>query len=1379
MNGKIKTKFAALFAVALMITVCVVPMVGNDYGEAATETEYIPSSGYEFSSATVSGVVLDKNGTGINGAEVTVSGLTSGTTLLDDVTVYTNSSGAYTAQVQWPTAVDSSSPINLTVKLTVTEKLNDGETVNPAYGLFSSNTLSFIGVTDGYTITGADFKAGYYVIPGQIYYENGVNSSGAGINGGEVKESASLTLNKNGSPIDGASIVVDSATGAFNVYIPSSLSLSTGDKLTITGTDYESAELTSIPSSFVVKKTGTYLAVISVGAVVDDDSLTIEPSPATGNTSAIGTITTSATINADDVKPIQIVYTLSSDASATDYTVKLTSSAGYGDLTLTLDKAKINYSGISYNQTNYVTGNVSMKVDNNVINAARGGTIVLKFYEEEDCENQVGSALGGSTTKIYIEEDGNYLVPYGNGYANAKYVKVEYNAAGGSDLDGDNVVEFEDGEACTASVSVDSTGYNLVYGKVLNERGQGIEGVSIEINDEDAFGITMPSTPSTGSIYTVTTDDEGNYAVFTGKDNVTIKPSAISGVSFDIASVQKEVNGAVSQNFVMKDKVIKITVNDAAETPAVKMQGVTVKYAIVNTSTTPGNGDYTAIASKTNAEGVVELVLNGNALVGKDLYLKADYAGRTFVAADDVSGDCTIDTSDKKYPVNFVSNTSSSVPVDITGLTLPTIVKATVSNVPSTGTAQYVKYETETFGALTLVDSKKGEAYFYGPASFDDLYLDFGAETFGKYYVSEYTLLSADAENVCSVVVSEYFAEGTVTDKGGNKIPGANVTVYKGDVAIGNGITNSVGYFKFPTTQSLTGAIVKIGDIGYYTFEESYAYSSAVFKAVEEIATGNIAEADGTTPIYNADVTVTSKAVENGQAYTSKVRADGTFDYLLKVTGSGANTEYASFVSAVDSTGVYTFKNVEVDDNVNFVYKAKEQTYEFTVNQSNSEPAVGISVDLYKSVNNQAPVLVKSGLVTDENGQVKAVLTEGTYLALAKSVENGLQFADTPDSTPIEASNKYIELTLTSKNNKVCDGAEYVVTSYKVGVADKTKVGQATAVDGKVNIVTVDDAVYTVSSSEGALYTFGSESEPYVAPTGSKNNVIKANESVYKAQVTSKAITGVPVTGLEGITVTLKDKDDKVVGTGVTDKDGYYEIVANEAKKAFAADAELAIGKFTFTTEPTDVGTSIAADEALYFGYYANGAVVKDVEVSYMDDDVKSFAKVIDNKYYIVTESDLTGVKVTATAPNFNAVGTITAANAPLTVGDVPTYDAYFMPSMGAQILGPYNDVVYGTVLTLVAQNEYSIGVPEEDGVIQKYKFAGWYVNGEKVSDDLVTTYTVNGDCTIYADYKVSSYVAAPADESNGLSMDVLILGIVIVVLGLLAFAYAVKFKKE
>ena len=72
MNGKIKTKFAALFAVALMITVCVVPVVGNDYGEA--ETVIIPTGDNELKEVTVEGYVYNAAGSGIKGAKVTIAG---------------------------------------------------------------------------------------------------------------------------------------------------------------------------------------------------------------------------------------------------------------------------------------------------------------------------------------------------------------------------------------------------------------------------------------------------------------------------------------------------------------------------------------------------------------------------------------------------------------------------------------------------------------------------------------------------------------------------------------------------------------------------------------------------------------------------------------------------------------------------------------------------------------------------------------------------------------------------------------------------------------------------------------------------------------------------------------------------------------------------------------------------------------------------------------------------------------------------------------------------------------------------------------------------------------------------------------------------------
>ena len=63
MNGKIKTKFAALFAVALMITVCVVPMVGGSEDVEAADP-----------GVTISGTVVDATGTSIGDVKVYVDG---------------------------------------------------------------------------------------------------------------------------------------------------------------------------------------------------------------------------------------------------------------------------------------------------------------------------------------------------------------------------------------------------------------------------------------------------------------------------------------------------------------------------------------------------------------------------------------------------------------------------------------------------------------------------------------------------------------------------------------------------------------------------------------------------------------------------------------------------------------------------------------------------------------------------------------------------------------------------------------------------------------------------------------------------------------------------------------------------------------------------------------------------------------------------------------------------------------------------------------------------------------------------------------------------------------------------------------------------------
>ncbi|MBQ2762994.1 MAG: hypothetical protein IJF47_04680, partial [Candidatus Methanomethylophilaceae archaeon] len=648
--------------------------------------------------------------------------------------------------------------------------------------------------------------------------------------------------------------------------------------------------------------------------------------------------------------------------------------------------------------------------------------------------------------------------------------------------------------------------------------------------------------------------------------------------------------------------------------------------------------------------------------------------------------------------------------------------------------------------------------------------------------------------NDLSILSSFGTTAGTVKDAD-NKygIAGIELEFYSNDKMVYETVTSLDGSFSVVLKSGSYN--VKVTDPnGVYTFgndgQTQVSVSSGVIsiKANEQEYTGGKVIDGNNKPIINSDITV--KAVDvDGNVVGSIAEVDAYGDYVII-------TDYTKAVKLIttDADGKYTFDDVYRSGTVtnptfNLTIPANEAVYTVTVKDKANDPIVGADVEILLGNAADGFQTVVSDAVTDKDGKVEAFLVKpeagDKYQAKVPSFGMGLSI-DAVDFSDVNVdlkSDVYLRtVTIKSAANVVIEEAGYIMTVFNDITGDE--VGKVTTDSkGVMKFYSANDALtVSIQSPEGSKYTFKDNVvlslTDVVTSTGTS---ILAKQTLYSGLV--KTWNEV---NLEGVKVTLFNNKKEIVGEGITDADGKYEVVAIGAKDAVAADAELDIGTFGFPDEAKGLMSgkqqfeTIWSNERLYSGYYANGAVIKDVEVSYMDSGVKSLAKVIDNKYYIVTKTNLPSTtEVTATAPNFNAKGTLTAADVPLVVGDVPTYDAYFMLSMGAQILGPYTDVAYGTVLTLVAQNEYSIGVPEEDGVIQKYKFAGWYVNGEKVSDELIYAYTVEGDCTIYADYKVSSYVAAPADESNGLSMDVLVLGIVIVVLGLLAFAYAVKFKKE
>ncbi len=148
MNGKIKTKFAALFAVALMITVCVVPVVGGSEDVEAA----IPTT------IDISGTVQNAAGQGWGGLEVTITSSASATS----ITVKTETNGSFNAE--------DVKVGDITASVVVTPNLSD-ETKNPAYGT-SFPTITLTGVTVDQNIV---IKAGTVAITGYLALKGTTN----------------------------------------------------------------------------------------------------------------------------------------------------------------------------------------------------------------------------------------------------------------------------------------------------------------------------------------------------------------------------------------------------------------------------------------------------------------------------------------------------------------------------------------------------------------------------------------------------------------------------------------------------------------------------------------------------------------------------------------------------------------------------------------------------------------------------------------------------------------------------------------------------------------------------------------------------------------------------------------------------------------------------------------------------------------------------------------------------------------------------------------------------------------------------------------------------------------------------------------------------
>ena len=1331
MNGKIKTKFAALFAVALMITVCVVPMVGNDYGEAETITVLDK----EVEDVIISGNVYDADGNGLAGAKIIITGGIEG------VEVYTSKTGAYSATVSY--VPDLTNGVSFTVTLD-TSSWTKG--INPAEGLFANSTTeASFDVFTAEKVSGLNFKAGNILISGSAEFANGVlcdENFAIGLLLQTATTDEDVTTYEY-DPVESVEYteVVD---GAYILSVPANLSsnleenekyvVGMGDA-TINSNVFEDAEYIEIVTIGSENITVDFKITdaVAVNIKVSVDGLNV-PSDATLDIEAEGVTfdSTFESIDLDADVDEMIVFTKIEDA--TEFTLILVSE-GYGDskeVTLNFSKT----TEIEYKLDKYIEGTISFKNGPKSVVIPYEG-INVQLYSA-NAQQEVTLIEDGYESAV-TDSDGKFKIWYGDVVTSDNDGDIRVGIVWEGEKIVSSLKEVKNSNAYTSSVTITDSDYALVSGKVTGfASGAGIEGIEVSITDD----------------INAITDAKGIFNAYV-ELGTEVEVSADSEYGYDVDKYSIVVIGDNDNfNFVMDEVEITISV----EEESAPIEGASVFY-----SSDYVDEETAATWSKaliTDENGEVKFKVDQ--IVTENLWAYATLEGRTFGPAQDIMDDAVISPVDSKYVVNFVSPAGGEGPeiIDVTGLTLPAVMKGTSV---ALGDEAGTKYTWEVFGSLTL--DEDGSAYIYVVPGDYTFFLYDEDGMIGDFYLEKDIF---EFENgVITLTLFKWADGGFVVDANDNELAGMNIVFSKNDVVIGSGVTNAVGYCMIVFTEDYADATVQVTDpAGIYTFPEGTISDNSTvdpFKAEQGTYAGEIKNGNG-TKIINSDAKVSVIDADGNVTYTADVKADGSFE-VIGILGQKVS---------VSASG-YTFVDGVIAESM--IFTSKE--YVATVVLS---PAVeGISVEIYKAVENDLPVLIDT-IVTGENGTATIVLSsDNDYAAKAISVEYGIQFANEyvpfNDEKVAEITYPYpfVDLTIKS-NNGIILGQGYSVESFDCVEGTETiynKVGQAVSDEnGIVSIVSGE--VYKVLSPSGSAFTFGAAEYGYYITDDA--NVLKANESAYSGNVA--AASGEK---LAGVTVTLVDEDEVSVGTAVTDAEGNYEIVAIGAITAYAADISLEIGNFTFNAEGVEIVSGVAnivANESIYSGYYAEGAVIDGVVISYVDDGVAKIAKIIGNEYYIVISGDTFTIE--AKAPNFYSSGT---AGQNLTIDEdmIETYDVDYVYSDLYSILG-YNggEVAYGTVLTLVAQNEYNESVEITiTNVVETYKFAGWYVNGVKISDSNIATYTVTGDCTIYADYKVSTSTIVDEDNSNGLSMDVLVLGIVIVVLALLALLYAVKFKKE
>ena len=1322
MKTKMKSAFAFI-AVALMIMVAVVPMVGVFTEDSSADT-VIPDTG----EVTVSGTVKDGSGTGIKDALVKIEANSKlvgyGETDVD---------GSYSIKLY----IDD----KLTFKVSVVTDAKayasymGADAINPAASYkFAEQTFTDVKADVG-NIENVNFKDGNVAISGKLLYKNDIDYKKSGL---------TVTAKYKVGTSDKTSTGTTDKDGKYMILVPSDA------KVIVSASGFESSEEIDVETIKEANLTHAKLNLGTVNAGVPDLFKDLEIKLTM--TKKGDNVEKADVLDSGKVVNDIVMFEYSIKDGATDkLEVEIKDNLGLGKVKK-VDKLS---DSVSYDFNAYIYGAITMN-DVKVLSA----TVAIKTYKEVDGKDvEVGSISGAKLIgNTYYAAFGATTIS-----DDVKKIKVTVDANG-------NKKTFEntftkDSGATEVNAILDAEGYNLITVNVKNGSDAAVSGVEIVL-DKDAIGAVSKKLTTgddgsakfyvkTGSVIKIT--PTGTFDVkdrtFTVVENteVTFKidtkeltGSAIKDAAGNVitgVTVNYKVPGAASYTIAASDKDgYKITVNSNVDAKDVKVYFVKEKYTFAakddETATTMDKvsdikaKEQTYTFTLADAKGVAIESLTGITVsVAK---YKIHTAGSS-VVYDGTDGVAII-------PVNGVYSFIGSS--DYVGKTGEYRVSYCVK--VATGADSKYTFATITEYAENLV-IKANEYTLTG----------FVKDAAGDKAVSGALVKSLKDMDGKSTNVKGYFEILVKTED--------EITVEKGTSAY----TFSTDAIKTAGEKEITIKANEKTFTGTIKDADGKAVTGTGYTITVENDSGVVVGTSTTTAANKGEFTIIT-AIKEG--YKLKATDSANARTFADITLKGTETT----LNVVSEQATYSGK-VYLADGTTAISGVSVQAYK----TSATEPDATVGTAVITAANGSYSVLLS--VADDKAYVVKATLAGYVFSTTGVAFKDYV--ADIKSTTKITdtgVTTNTIELK-DAANVKL--GAGYVVKAYYMTGSDATAkydlIGTFTTdKNGEFKcLYTEAGYVFNVTSPSGSVYTF----KEYDAAISS---VINAKESTKAGTLVSQNDVAIPDATISFLD---KDGKVLTTAKTGADGKWTATLIVGDVKKITANTSKYGAITLDQTAISDTFKISEYIYSGLYANGEAISGVVVVFEMKNGSTFIQmGKAAIVDDKYYVVADNEFaTGYTMTisATASNFNAYGTYAADAVAmnLNVGKKPgvvsiaTDDVFFGEFY--TVYNATNAQVGDKIILRASEVAYA---PLEDGnetTVVKYKFNGWYVNGVKVSDDLEYVYTVTESCLVYADYKESTYETASDD--NGISPSVLVIGIAAVIVALIAVVYTVIQKKE